>query len=280
MPLFVFSRSAGLIYEGVLQPPKGKLPDDWEPRPQTLFRATLIGDDVDRPLRKSDGSWTYFAADIAYHLEQVTPRLSPDDRRLGRRPRRLRQADAGGGRRRHRRRRDPGCQAVPARQSSGGRRAGQNVEARRHLRRVAGGRRPGRSDVFRFIMLTRKNDAPLDFDFRKVTEQSRTIPCSTVQYAHARCRSVLRHAESEFGGPAVADEALAGRRAGAPDGSGELFLIKQLASGRTSSRAPPKRTNRTASPFTCKTWHNRYTACGRKGRRTPNCGLFIRMIRL
>ena len=65
-----FLEERGLIYNGVLEPPKGKLPDDWEPRPQTLFRATRFGDDVDRPLRKSDGSWTYFAADIAYHLDK------------------------------------------------------------------------------------------------------------------------------------------------------------------------------------------------------------------
>ncbi len=83
---------AGLIYTGTLEPPKGKKPEDWEPRPQTLFRSTEFGDDVDRPLRKSDGSWTYFASDIAYHLDKIRARLQHPDRRVGRRPRRLRQA--------------------------------------------------------------------------------------------------------------------------------------------------------------------------------------------
>ena len=83
-------QTQGLIYEGVLEPPKGKTPDDWEPRPQTLFRATQFGDDVDRPLRKSDGSNTYFANDIAYHADKVRARLRRADRRAGRRPRRLR----------------------------------------------------------------------------------------------------------------------------------------------------------------------------------------------
>ena len=90
----------GLIYTGVLEPPKGKLPDDWEPRPQTLFRATQFGDEVDRPLKKSDGSWTYFAADIAYHHDKFRRGFRQSDRRVGRRPRRLRQAHAGRGARR------------------------------------------------------------------------------------------------------------------------------------------------------------------------------------
>ena len=85
-------QTQGLIYEGVLEPPKGKTPDDWEPRPQTLFRATQFGDDVDRPLRKSDGSNTYFANDIAYHADKMQARLRRADRRARRRPRRLREA--------------------------------------------------------------------------------------------------------------------------------------------------------------------------------------------
>ena len=89
--------SRGLIYTGVLEPPKGKTPDDWEPRPQTLFRATEFGDDVDRPLKKSDGSWTYFASDIAYHRDKFQRGFANHDRRLGRRPRRLCQAHEGGG---------------------------------------------------------------------------------------------------------------------------------------------------------------------------------------
>ena len=87
----------GYVYEGRLPPPKGAPVEDWEDREQTLFRSTAFGDDVDRPLKKSDGSYTYFASDIAYHKHQVRPRLRDHDRRLGRRPRRLRQAHAGGG---------------------------------------------------------------------------------------------------------------------------------------------------------------------------------------
>ena len=93
-------RARGLIYEGRLPPPKGQPVEDWEDREQTLFRATAFGDDVDRPLLKSDGSYTYFAADIAYHRSKFARGFSHDDRRLGRRPRRLRQAHEGGGRRR------------------------------------------------------------------------------------------------------------------------------------------------------------------------------------
>jgi arginyl-tRNA synthetase len=224
-----FLDERGLIYEGVLEPPKGKLPDDWEPRPQTLFRATRFGDEVDRPLRKSDGSWTYFAADIAYHLDKFRRGFPVMIDVWG--------ADHGG----YVKRMQAAvaaitdgagvldvklCQLVnlleggePVRMSK---RAGTFVTLREVVERV------GR-DVFRFIMLTRKNDAPLDFDFRKVTEQSRDNPVFYVQYAHARCRSVLRHAESEFGGAAVADEALAGAALELLTDPAELLLIKQLA---------------------------------------------------
>ena len=87
----------GLIYEGVLEPPKGKLPEDWEPREQTLFRSTAYGDDIDRPVKKSDGGWTYFAPDIAYHFDKIERGYDELIDVLGRRPRRLRQADEGGG---------------------------------------------------------------------------------------------------------------------------------------------------------------------------------------
>ena len=90
-------RASGEVYEGRLPPPKGAPVEDWEDREQTLFRATDFGDDVDRPLMKSDGSYTYFASDIAYHKSKVRPRLPQPDRRLGRRSRRLHQAHAGGG---------------------------------------------------------------------------------------------------------------------------------------------------------------------------------------
>ncbi|HYN39583.1 MAG TPA: arginine--tRNA ligase, partial [Rhodospirillales bacterium] len=180
-----FLEERGLVYEGVLEPPKGKLPDDWEPRPQTLFRASRYGDEVDRPLKKSDGSWTYFAADIAYHLDKFRRGFPLMINVWG--------ADHGG----YVKRMQAAvsaitegsgaldvklCQLVnlldggePVRMSK---RAGTFITLREVVDRV------GR-DVFRFIMLTRKNDAPLDFDFQKVTEQTRDNPVFYVQYAHA-----------------------------------------------------------------------------------------------
>lgn len=219
----------GLIYTGVLEPPKGKLPDDWEPRPQTLFRSTDFGDDVDRPLRKSDGSWTYFASDIAYHLDKYRRGFPMLIDVWG--------ADHGGYVKRMQAAvkavTDAGaeldvklCQMVnlldagqPVRMSK---RAGTYVTLREVLDRV------GR-DVFRFIMLTRRNDAPLEFDFEKVTEQSRDNPVFYVQYAHARCHSVIRHAAGEFGSQAVADAALAGADLARLTDPAELDLIKAMA---------------------------------------------------
>jgi len=185
---------AGLIYRGVLEPPKGKLPEDWEPREQTLFRSTAHGDDVDRPVRKSDGAWTYFAPDIAYHHDKIERGFDLLIDVLG--------ADHGGYVKRMK-------AAVAA--LSGGRvplevrlmqlvrltRAGVPVKMSKRagtfvtLREVVDEVGP---DVTRFVMLTRKNDAPLDFDFDKVLEQSRDNPVWYVQYAHARVRSVLRRA--------------------------------------------------------------------------------------
>ena len=224
-----FLEARGLIYEGVLEPPKGKLPDDWEPRPQVLFRATSYGDETDRPLQKSDGSWTYFAADIAYHLDKFRRGFPVMIDVWG--------ADHGG----YVKRMQAAVQAItegcgaldvklcqlvnlldggePVRMSK---RAGTFVTLREVVDRV------GR-DVFRFIMLTRKNDAPLDFDFQKVTEQTRDNPVFYVQYAHARCSSVMRHAQAELGGEAVSDEVLASAAFDCLTDSGELDLIKQLA---------------------------------------------------
>lgn len=219
----------GLLYEGVLEPPKGMLPDDWEPRPQTLFRATRFGDDVDRPLRKSDGSWTYFATDIAYHLDKVRRGFAAMIDIWG--------ADHGGYVKRMQaavRAISDGrgdldvklCQMVnlldggqPVKMSK---RAGSFITLQEVVERV------GR-DVFRFVMLTRKNDAQLDFDFEAVVEQSRDNPVFYVQYAHARCRSVLRHAAGELGADAVADDALAAAELERLTDAAELDLIRHLA---------------------------------------------------
>ena len=183
----------------MLEPPKGKLPDDWEPRPQTLFRATQFGDEVDRPLKKSDGSWTYFAADIAYHHDKLRRGFDNLIDVWG--------ADHGGyvkrmqaavqaltdGERCARRQALPAraicsTRAQPVRMSK---RAGTFVTLREVVDEVG-------KDVFRFIMLTRRNDQTLDFDFAKVTEQSKDNPVFYVQYAHARAASVMRHAAEQF----------------------------------------------------------------------------------
>ena len=197
----------GLIYEGVLDPPKGKLPEDWEAREQTLFRSTAHGDDVDRPVKKSDGSWTYFAPDIAYHWDKIDRGFDQLIDIFG--------ADHGGYVKR--------MQAA-VRALSGGRvpldvkliqlvrllkngepfkmskRAGTFVTLREVVEQA------GR-DVTRFHMLTRKNDAALDFDFDRVLEQSKDNPVWYVQYASARIHSVLRRAAEM--GVDVSDAALA-----------------------------------------------------------------------
>ena len=220
----------GLIYEGVLEAPKGKLPDDWEPRPQTLFRATQFGDEVDRPLKKSDGSWTYFAADIAYHHDKF--------RRGFRNLIDVWGADLGG----YVKRMQAAVKALsdgeaaldvkltqlvhlfdkgePVRMSK---RAGTFITLREVIDEVG-------KDVFRFIMLTRKNDQTLEFDFAKVTEQSKDNPVFYVQYAHARAASVMRHAAELLPAAALADEALAAAPLDRLADPAELALTRLLAS--------------------------------------------------
>ncbi len=200
-------RGMGLIYDGTLEPPKGKLPEDWEEREQTLFRSTAFGDDVDRPVQKSDGSWTYFAPDIAYHWDKISRGFDQLIDVLG--------ADHGGYVKR--------LKAVVSALSNGkvpldvkliqlvklfkngepfkmSKRAGTFVTLRDVVEQAG-------PDVTRFVMLTRKNDAALDFDFDKVLEQSKDNPVFYVQYAHARLCSVLRKAHEA--GIAVADNDLA-----------------------------------------------------------------------
>ncbi len=221
---------ADLIYEGVLEPPKGKLPEDWEARPQTLFRSTRFGDDVDRPLRKSDGSNTYFANDIACHADKMARGAEIMIDVWG--------ADHGGY--------VPRMQAVVTALAPDGRaklevvlcqivhilkggepvrmskRAGTFVTLRDLLDEV------GR-DVVRFIMLTRKSDAQMEFDLDAVLAQTRENPVFYVQYAHARCRSVLRLAAEQFGAEALAPERLAEAPLDALADAGELGLIRRLA---------------------------------------------------
>ena len=184
----------GLIYEGVLEAPKGKLPEHWEPREQTLFRSTAFGDDVDRPLKKSDGNWTYFASDVAYHRDKIARGFNTMIDVWG--------ADHAG----HVKRMKAAVAALSGNAAELDVKLYQLVKLSRGGEPVHMSKRAGSfvtisdivdevgKDVVRFIMLTRKNDAPLDFDFAAVTEQSRDNPVFYVQYAHARACSVLRNA--------------------------------------------------------------------------------------
>jgi arginyl-tRNA synthetase len=219
----------GLLYTGTLAAPKGKQPEDWEPRPQTLFKASEFGDDTDRPLKKSDGSWTYFAADIAYHLDKFqrgTPTLinvwGADHGGYVKRMQAAMKALTDG-----RAVVDVKiCQIVklmerekPAKMSK---RAGTYVTLQ-ELVDVVG------VDVVRFIMLTRKNDAQLEFDLARATEQSRENPVFYVQYAHARCRSVLRMAQATFEKLDIGCDSLATSELNRLSDESELDLIKLLA---------------------------------------------------
>ena len=217
----------GLIYEGVLEPPKGKLPEDWEEREQTLFRSTSYGDDVDRPVKKSDGSWTYFAPDIAYHWTKIERGFDQLIDVFG--------ADHGG----YVKRMKAAVAALsenrvpldikliqlvklfkngePFKMSK---RAGPFVTLRDVVEQAGAG-------VTRFHMLTRKNDAPLDFDFDKVLEQSKDNPVFYVQYAHARVASVLRKAREL--GIDVSDAALAAADLDRNTHEAERALAKKIA---------------------------------------------------
>lgn len=218
----------GHIYKGTLPPPKGEKPDDWEDREQTLFRSTAVGDDLDRALIKSDGAFTYFAADVAYLKDKVDRDfvdliyvLGADHGGYVKRLEALARAVAG----------DRVkltvllCQMVklfrdgePVRMSK---RSGDFITLREVVEEV------GR-DPIRFMMLYRKNDAPIDFDFAKVTEQSKDNPVFYVQYASARCHSVFRQAGEQLGEAHFDRAALAGLSASLTD-EGELGLIRKLA---------------------------------------------------
>jgi arginyl-tRNA synthetase len=224
-----FLRAKGLIYEGRLPPPKGAPSEDWEDREQTLFRSTGFGDDVDRPLIKSDGSYTYFASDIAYHKTKIDRGFLDLVDVWG--------ADHGGYVRRmqaavaalsdNRARLEVRlCQLVrlmragePVKMSK---RSGDFVTLREVVDEVG-------SDAVRFIMLMRKNDAPLDFDLAKVIEQSQDNPVFYVQYAHARVRSVLRQGKGAFPDFDLDPRSLAGADLSLLNDQGERDLIRTMA---------------------------------------------------
>lgn len=219
----------GLLHVGVLEPPKGKADEDWEARPQTLFRSTTFGDDSDRAIRKSDGSWTYFATDMAYHrdkFERGFPVLidvwGADHKGYVKRMEAAVEALSAG----EARFSVLICNLVnlseagrPVKMSK---RAGTYVTLREVVDRVG-------KDVVRFIMLTRGNEAPLDFDLARAVEQSRDNPVFYVQYAHARACSALRNATEIFPGEDFSDAALGRAALDLLEGEEELALVRKLA---------------------------------------------------
>ena len=236
--------------------------------PQLLFRSTAFGDEIDRPLKRSNGAWTYFAADLAYHLDKFRRGFPPMIDVWG--------ADHGG----YIKRMQAAVRALSAGEGA------LDVELCQLVNLLDGGKplkmtkRAGRivtlrdvvdevgRDVVRFIMLTRKNDAPLDFDLAKVTEQSKDNPVFYVQYAHARICSVFRNAARGRGWasspsrPRMPSLGAAGRsgRAGADARDG---LVPARAGGRGR-----RTTSRTGSPSTCRIWPAPSMPCGHAARRS------------
>ena len=222
-------KARNLVYMGRLPPPKGQKDEDWEDREQLLFRATAFGDEVDRPLLKSDGSFTYFAADIAYHRSKFERGFASMIDVWG--------ADHGG----YVKRMQAAVKAV-----TGGRgeldvklcqlvkllRGGEPVKMSKRagdfvtLRDVVD--EVGR-DAVRFMMIFRKNDAPLDFDLAKVVEQSKDNPVFYVQYAHARCASVFRQAGEAFPGADLSPQALAAADLSVLRDVAELDVLRRIA---------------------------------------------------
>ena len=194
---------SGHVYRGILEPPKGKEPEDWEPREQLLFRASAFGDDTDRPLQKSDGSWTYFASDVAYHMDKLDRTGGPLINIFG--------VDHGG----YVKRMMAAVEALSGRKGQLDIQLCQLVNLMENGKPVKMSKRAGTfvtvrdvieavgSDVIRFIMLTRRSEQTLDFDYARVTEQSRDNPVFYVQYAHARACSVLRQADTQPEGEAA-----------------------------------------------------------------------------
>lgn len=222
-------RARDLIYQGTLPPPKGALPDDWEDREQTLFASTRFGDDIDRALMKSDGSYTYFASDIAYHADKIRRGFATMIDIWG--------ADHGGYVKR--------MKAAVAALSDGkaeldvklcqlvklmrlgepvkmSKRSGDFVTLREVVDEVG-------VDAVRFMMLFRKNDAPLDFDLAKVIEKSRENPVFYVQYAHARAKSAFRQAARAFPDMDMSAQVLAKAASQGLEHPAELELLRILA---------------------------------------------------
>jgi arginyl-tRNA synthetase len=222
-------RARDLIYQGRLPPPKGQKDEDWEDREQALFRATQFGDDVDRPLLKSDGSYTYFANDIAYHRSKFTRGFPVMIDVWG--------ADHGG----YVKRMQAAVKAVTGGAGALDVKLCQLVKLLRHGEPVKMSKRSGDfvtlrevidevgRDAVRFMMIFRKNDATLDFDLAKVVEQSKDNPVFYVQYAHARCASIFRQARETFPDLDLTPESLAQAELERLDDEAETGIVKMIA---------------------------------------------------
>lgn len=222
-------RSEDMVYQGRLEPPKGKTPEDWEDREQTLFRATNYGDDVDRPLIKSDGSYTYFAADIAYHRNKYLRGFKHMINVLG--------ADHSG----YVSRLQAAVKAVSNGEADIDVRICQLVRLMKNGEPFKMSKRSGDlvtladvveevgADAVRFMLLYRRNDAAMDFDFAVVKEQSRDNPVFYVQYAHARTHSIFRKAAEEMPELDISPAALAGADLSLLSSAADLELIRAVA---------------------------------------------------
>jgi len=222
-------KSQGHIYYGQLEAPKGELPDDWEPREQWLFRATNFGDDVDRPLKKSDGTWTYFASDLACHYDKFLRGHKLMTNVWG--------ADHSG----YIKRMVAGTDAVTDQQGKLDIKIVQMVRLMENGQAVRLSKRAGNlvflsdviervgKDVVRLIMLTRRQDQTMDFDFARVTEQSRDNPVFYIQYAHARICSVLRHAAETLPAEKFDDAALTAANLKLLESDAEIAMLRRLA---------------------------------------------------
>ena len=270
-------RARGVVYQGRLPPPKGAPSEDWEDREQTLFRSTEFGDDVDRPLIKSDGGYTYFASDIAYHKTKIDRNFrtlvdvwGADHAGYVKRMQAAVAALSGGKAKLEVRL----CQLVrlmragePVKMSK---RSGEFVTLREVVEEVG-------ADAVRFMMLMRKNDAPLDFDLAKVIEQSQDNPVFYVQYAHARARSVLRQGKAVFADFDLGPKALAQADLSLLTDEGERELMRALAQYPRVVRQAADAHEPHRIAFSPMSWRRVSTRTGTGERMRPVCGSLTKM---
>ena len=269
-------RSKGLVFEGRLEKPKGHDDSEWEDREQTLFKSTAFGDDVDRALMKSDGSYTYFAADMAYHHNKLGARLPAPDQRVRRRPRRLHDARQGGGGGAVGRQGRPRHQGVPAREAVPRRRAGAHVQARRHLRHAARGGRRGRPRPRAFHdALSQERRRRSISTWPRWWSSRRTIRCSTCSTpmrgpsrCSARCATFPELYTEDPRHVLSADLSLL-------NDAGEIDLIKRLAAFPDARRRAPRApTSRTGWLSISMIWLRLFMANGQRAMICHICALF------